>query len=43
MAVFDYAVIGIVALSLALGLWRGDALAMWRRAAQVCLGCIGIG
>ena len=34
MAVFDYAVIGIVALSLVLGLWRGVvseliALAAW--------------
>jgi membrane protein required for colicin V production len=42
MAVFDYAVIGIVALSLALGLWRGVvseliALAAWVLAVMAAL------
>ena len=42
MAVFDYAVIGIVALSLALGLWRGVvseliALAAWLLAVMAAL------
>lgn len=25
------------------GIFRGDMLALWRRATQLCLGCIGIG
>ncbi|MDD2534303.1 MAG: CD1871A family CXXC motif-containing protein [Eubacteriales bacterium] len=25
------------------GIARGDMLALWRRATQLCLGCIGIG
>lgn len=25
------------------GIFRGDMLLLWRRATQLCLGCIGIG
>ena len=30
-------------LAIVLGIWRQDVLLMWRKAINLCLGCIGIG
>ena len=36
-------VLALGALLLVGGIFRGDMLELWRRATQLCLGCIGIG
>lgn len=36
-------VMAVGLLLLIAGIWRDDVLMMWRRATQLCLGCIGIG
>ncbi len=41
----NLAAAGLLALGLgmmALGLWRGEATVVWRKAAQICLECIGL-
>lgn len=38
-----YLVLGFGLLLFIAGIFRGDMLALWRRATQLCLGCIGIG
>ncbi len=30
-------------LALGFGIWRQDVLLVWRKAINICLGCIGIG
>lgn len=36
-------ILSVGVLLLIAGIFRGDMLALWRRATQLCLGCIGIG
>lgn len=36
-------VVGAGLAAILLGVWRQDMLLMWRKAINLCLGCIGIG
>lgn len=41
----NWLALGLIALALAflaLGVWRGEATVVWRKAAQICLECIGL-
>ena len=36
------AAIALALAFLVLGVWRGEATVVWRKAAQICLECIGL-